>query len=91
MHQKAENDKMQAAARAVQIASAHREAMKRAQAETKAEAEEVARQELKAAEERHEEHCRTLFVRQGFEPSAQIVGSQARFLRREPYIRRIRK
>ena len=60
MHKAADTEKMHTAARAVQLAAQQREAMHRAKLETKAEAEAVAAEQLKATEERHAEQMRTL-------------------------------
>lgn len=60
MHRAAENEKMATAARAVQIANAQREALQRTKMETKAEAEAVAAERFKQAEEKHHEQSRML-------------------------------
>jgi hypothetical protein len=59
MHQAADEEKMQAAAAAVALATRQREAMKRAKEETKAEAEAFAAQNLKEERERHAEQMRS--------------------------------
>ena len=60
MHEAAETEKVQAAAKALQLAAAQRDALKRTQAETKAEADAAAAEKLKQMEDRHHEHSRLL-------------------------------